>query len=331
MQATATYPQFTDRQIEVLSLVARRLTIKEIAAELGVSESAINQRIRTLKEKARVNTHRELAQMYLDFCAEDVPASPYFSEKTCSDSACRISQLEASSLIQNEGTESKSRSAFSFHDSQLFRSEAPWLEIDEPRVVPRVLDGPNAVWFRIVAIFVIAVALMVSVIVGLATLQAITNAIESGRAVPAGQTAGLPFEHGEPGRIKMKAVESIQLAANPEEAARSSGQMAVEISAIRIARELRDTEFKLDDALLASAKLMQTMITARKHPDVEVHTGQKALIRLVRAQQSIIDGTSDMFRVHDEMLSVNRELSIMDEDNLTSGSGLSEVDLSKAA
>ena len=39
----------TSRQMEVLSLVEQRLTIKEIAARLDVSESAINQRIRAIK------------------------------------------------------------------------------------------------------------------------------------------------------------------------------------------------------------------------------------------------------------------------------------------
>lgn len=107
--------------------------------------------------------------------------------------------------------------------------------------------------------------------------------------------------------------------------------MTPSTAALRIARQLRDTESKLDDALLSSAKLMETMIQARQDADVEVHTGQKALIRLVRAQQFIVNGTSDMFRVHDEMVSVNREMGIMDEEGLTAGSGLVDADLVQAA
>lgn len=107
--------------------------------------------------------------------------------------------------------------------------------------------------------------------------------------------------------------------------------MSAQIAAIRIARELRETEAKLDDALFASAKLLQTMLTARRNPEVEVHTGQAALMRLVRAQQNIVDGSSDIFRVHDEMLRVNREMAIMDEDDITNPSGLSEERVAHAA
>ncbi len=102
-------------------------------------------------------------------------------------------------------------------------------------------------------------------------------------------------------------------------------------AAVRIARELRETEAKFDEALLASSKLMATMILARQIPEVEVNTGQKALIRLVRAQQHIVDGTSNMFRVHDEMLVVNREMAIFDEDGTTRGSGLTDQDVARVA
>lgn len=129
----------------------------------------------------------------------------------------------------------------------------------------------------------------------------------------------------------MTPAEHIQLVAETNEPTSIKTNATLEVSALRIARELRDTEAKLDDALFASAKLMQTMITARRNPDVEVHTGQAALIRLSRAQQSIVAGTSDMFRVHDEMLRVNREMGIMDEDDVTAHSGLPETDLSEAA
>ena len=102
--------------------------------------------------------------------------------------------------------------------------------------------------------------------------------------------------------------------------------MPLEISAVRIARTLRETEAKMDDALLSAAKLMQELIAARQHPDVEVHTGQKAVIRLVAAQQSIVAGTSNLFRVHDEMLEVNRVMGIMDEKGITDPSGLLDSD-----
>lgn len=182
---------FTERQTEVLTLVARRLTIKEIAAELEVSESAINQRIRAMKERAGVNTHRELSEIYLASNADSPQLSPNLPNQTCSDTACRIPQLDAPRIPTNTGTRDKPPSAFSFQDSQTFRLETPWKGIDEARVVPRVLDGPNAVWFRIAAIVLITIAILVAIVLVLASLQAISDTVGSRRAVPDRQLTGL--------------------------------------------------------------------------------------------------------------------------------------------
>ena len=94
----------------------------------------------------------------------------------------------------------------------------------------------------------------------------------------------------------------------------------------RIARQLRDAETKTDAALLAATELMTTLIQARSNPAVAVHTGQRALHRLVRAQQSIIQGSSDIFRVHDEMSAIGREMCLLDESGSTPSSGLLEAE-----
>ena len=99
----------------------------------------------------------------------------------------------------------------------------------------------------------------------------------------------------------------------------------------RIRRELLDAETKVDEALVAAAKLMQSLVLARQNPELAANTGQKALIRLVRAQQSIVNGSSDMFRVHDEVGNLAREMAIVDEPGITRGSGLTDDDLLEVA
>jgi hypothetical protein len=95
----------------------------------------------------------------------------------------------------------------------------------------------------------------------------------------------------------------------------------------RIARQLRTAEKATDNALLAAAELMASLLQARVDDDsLVVHTGQKAIMRLVRAQQSLVDGGSDIFRVHDEMSHIGRELGIFDESNSTKASGLDQND-----
>ena len=85
----------------------------------------------------------------------------------------------------------------------------------------------------------------------------------------------------------------------------------------RISRQLRDAELKTDAALLAAADLMSSLVQARALADVAPHKGQQALIRLVRAQQSIIEGSNDIFRVHDVMSGIGQEMGLFDESTPT--------------
>lgn len=94
----------------------------------------------------------------------------------------------------------------------------------------------------------------------------------------------------------------------------------------RISRQLRETEQAADTAMLKSAELMATLIRARVESEVVVHTGQSALIRLVKAQQLFVDGSSQVFRVHDEMSKIGQEMGLFDEPNSTPPSGLDESD-----
>ncbi len=94
-------------------------------------------------------------------------------------------------------------------------------------------------------------------------------------------------------------------------------KMTNSLASVRIARELKNAEAKADEAILAAASLMRTLVEARAASDVVGHTGQEALIRLARAQTALIDGSTDIFRVHDHMSKIGREMGIMDEEGST--------------
>lgn len=57
-------PELTDKQREVLALVADNRTSKEIAARLGISESAVNQRIEMVRSRLGGIPRGELARLY---------------------------------------------------------------------------------------------------------------------------------------------------------------------------------------------------------------------------------------------------------------------------
>jgi hypothetical protein len=91
--------------------------------------------------------------------------------------------------------------------------------------------------------------------------------------------------------------------------------MTVATAAARIGREIPEAECSLDDALLASARLMQSMILARRADGVEAHAGQSTLMRLMKSQQSIVAAANDMFRVHRELLTLGHEVKAMSDEN----------------
>lgn len=90
----------------------------------------------------------------------------------------------------------------------------------------------------------------------------------------------------------------------------------------RIASQLGAVERKADDMLISLNELMVSMLRARANREVAVHTGQRALIRLMAAQQSILESSNNIFRCHDEMSTIAREMAILDEDGLTPKSPL---------
>lgn len=84
--------------------------------------------------------------------------------------------------------------------------------------------------------------------------------------------------------------------------------ITISAAAARISRHLPEAELSLDTALLASTRLMESMLLARSAEGVQTFTGQSALMRLARSQRSLIDSQNDMIRVHRELLRTGQEV-----------------------
>jgi hypothetical protein len=102
--------------------------------------------------------------------------------------------------------------------------------------------------------------------------------------------------------------------------------MTPQIAALRIARSIGQAEAQADDLLISLARLQIDLLTARREADVPVHTGQKAIMRLIAAQDCVVRGQNDVFRIHDSVADIARERGLMDERGLTEGSGLSDFE-----
>lgn len=76
LQFTALFESLTVKQHEVFELVAENWTSKEIAARLGVTESAINQRIEAVRLRTGFLPRAHVARAYRQFRAERTASSP---------------------------------------------------------------------------------------------------------------------------------------------------------------------------------------------------------------------------------------------------------------
>ncbi len=79
---------------------------------------------------------------------------------------------------------------------------------------------------------------------------------------------------------------------------------AINSDARNLRKLVREAEAVADEAMIAFARLKQAMLAARQNPSVEVHTGQRALMRLSQAEAQALAMSTSLLRVHDELSKV---------------------------
>lgn len=160
----------TVRQAQVLELVAKRLTLKQVADELAISESAVNQHVKSLKSALGVNSLTELADCYRSL-------SDLQGDSPCRKSASRISGLSQPVGNSQQASQNEFESVVIFNDALQYHKGAPWDEATEPSIVPGVLNGTNAKLVRAALIVGISLGLFVLILTGLGVAQGLTAAI----------------------------------------------------------------------------------------------------------------------------------------------------------
>lgn len=187
----------TERQQAVMERIDRRVPIKVIAQELGVSETRINQHIRALKDIYQAESLGELVEQHRAvFEAENGPqtagaqaesaarAAPHAVEsKGFSEAVYSKKQVAEEALIVDP-FERDDPGRLVMSDAMPLVDQAPWLRAGEPRVVPRVLDGEHAVWWRLAAIVGIAFGFLAAVVLTVTAAVTISEALEGRATVP---------------------------------------------------------------------------------------------------------------------------------------------------
>ncbi len=86
---------------------------------------------------------------------------------------------------------------------------------------------------------------------------------------------------------------------------------------------MRQTEAQADEMMISLAMLKTKLVAARSNPELAPHIGQKALLRLARAEQQILAASTDLFRTHDEL---SKLAILMNVEHPSPESGFSEAD-----
>ena len=170
------------KQSAVLDLLANHRTSKEMAHTLGISETAVNRRLESVRQRLGGISRPELARRYSDWTVTrdgaQTSAKPLeHGDAPCVENRTNILPLADLTADGNEPSRDSGETATTFHDPVAMSVEAPWKEWKEPRIVPRVLDGENAALARGAAIAILLVAIIASLVLALAAAQALADAV----------------------------------------------------------------------------------------------------------------------------------------------------------
>jgi len=159
----------TAKQRAVLDLLIEHKTSKEIARILKISPYTVDQRISAARKKTGVTSRNELASLY----RATVEMGDSISQRV----AYRFPHVEFPNAAghHNDGAGAKP----SEQTRSPISTKRNWGDQPEEyfRVVPEIFEGRFGIWFRLMAICLIAMMLLLVVLSGLATFGQLSELI----------------------------------------------------------------------------------------------------------------------------------------------------------
>ena len=159
-EQTAQLDALTDKQREVLGYVSEGLTSKEIARKLGISESAVNQRIETIRRKLDGLTRAEIARLHRrqSTLVITIPTSNSLTGKS-------LQLQDLAELGQTSSTEGAGTLA-------ALEAGPPTGRL-QPSIFSLLEIGPYRAWYRLAAILLLALAMAATLVLVLVSAEAI--------------------------------------------------------------------------------------------------------------------------------------------------------------
>lgn len=106
---------------------------------------------------------------------------------------------------------------------------------------------------------------------------------------------------------------------------------SIPLMAARLEQDVPSAEARVDEAIIALSSLMTSMVAARRETGVPAQTGQAAILRLAKAQMSLVGVSNDVLRIHGELLDIGRETGSYDLRDCPKGSAQTPPHLAAVA
>ena len=153
----------TDKQSEVIGFVSEGLTSKEIARKIGISESAVNQRIEVIRQRLGGLPRAQIARLYRrqSTFSMTIPTS-----NSLTGNPIQLQQRGSSA----QATPVEGVVNFAGPGAQQVSG------VLQPSTISQMLDGSNRIWFRLAAIAAVAAGIAATALLLLsvaATLDAL--------------------------------------------------------------------------------------------------------------------------------------------------------------
>jgi DNA-binding CsgD family transcriptional regulator len=154
--------RLSDKQRQVLDMIVERRTSKEIARSLGISASAVEQRLQSARKVLNASSRDDAARAYA------LLITP------CNQLTGDPSQVPAIPFISHlPSPEVPDAGAYTLADSGHIHWDAPWSSPLPTRTSLEKLDQQYGVWWRIASIVGLCMTTALVVLIGLAVAAAI--------------------------------------------------------------------------------------------------------------------------------------------------------------